>query len=104
MGHKSSEFNRRSTQREQRVGVNRISDPHCLDVEAQIIEMRSLRREWLDPRLQILRDDERLLLQQNALIFNIDYPLGMAAYHVFSQVSTGWISLWASTFLARRRH
>ncbi|MCB0120812.1 MAG: hypothetical protein KDE58_01145, partial [Caldilineaceae bacterium] len=25
--------------REQQVGVTRVSDPHCLDVEAQIIEM-----------------------------------------------------------------
>ena len=29
-----------------------------------------------------------MIKQSDALIFNIDYPLGMAAYHVFSQVST----------------
>lgn len=75
--------------RDDRVGMVRISDPHCLDVEAQVLELRSLHREWLDPRLRIFTDDEwELLRQSDALLFNIDYPLGMAAYHIFSQVST----------------
>ncbi|HXF61582.1 MAG TPA: hypothetical protein VNK95_08195 [Caldilineaceae bacterium] len=79
----------RTAQREERVGLVRVSDPHYLDVEAQIIELRSLRRKWLDPRLRIFDDEEwSLIKQSDALIFNIDYPLGMAAYHIFSQVST----------------
>ena len=74
---------------EQEAGVTRVSDPHCLDVEAQIIELRRLDPARMDPRLQIsdLKDWE-LLRQSDALIFNIDYPLGMAAYHIFSQIST----------------
>ncbi len=79
----------RMAQREERVGLVRVSDPHYLDVEAQILELRSLRRKWLDPRLRIFDDAEwGLIKQSDALIFNIDYPLGMAAYHIFSQVST----------------
>jgi hypothetical protein len=75
--------------REELVGVTRVSDPHCLDVEAQIIEMNKLRAQHTDPRLNCLNDEEWALLQaSDALIFNIDYPLGMAAYHIFSQVST----------------
>lgn len=35
----------RFSQREDRVGVKRVSDPHCLDVEAQVFELRSLRRK-----------------------------------------------------------
>ena len=74
---------------EQEAGVTRVSDPHCLDVEAQIIELRRLDPARMDPRLQIsdIKDWE-LLRQSDALIFNIDYPLGMAAYHIFSQIST----------------
>ncbi|MDQ3247783.1 MAG: hypothetical protein M3Q45_01115 [Chloroflexota bacterium] len=76
-------------QYEQAAGVTRVSDPHCLDVEAQIIDMRRFDWARVDPRLRIGHEaDWALLKQSDALIFNIDYPLGMAAYHVFSQVST----------------
>lgn len=70
-------------------GIVRISNPHCLDVEAQLIEVAELEPELFDPRLGQFNEEEIALLHQSdALIFNIDYPLGMAAYHVFSQVST----------------
>jgi hypothetical protein len=76
-------------QREQEAGITRISDPHCLDVEAQVIELNHLDPKRIDPRLRILSGSEwELLRQSNALVLNIDYPLGMAAYHVFSQIST----------------
>lgn len=82
-------INERFAQRERRSGILRVGDPTCLDVEAQVFELRSLHRKWLDPRLQIFSDETwKLLMQSDALIFNIDYPLGMAAYHIFSQVST----------------
>ena len=75
--------------RERKAGVTRVSDPHCLDVEAQIVELCCLDRSRLDPRLHILSDDEwELLRESNAVMLNIDYPLGMAAYHIFSQIST----------------
>ena len=76
-------------ERERAAGVTRVSDPHCLDVEAQIVELSCLDRKRLDPRLQGLSDEEwELLRESNAVMLNIDYPLGMAAYHIFSQVST----------------
>jgi hypothetical protein len=82
-------INERFAQRERRSGIVRVSDPHNVDVESQVIEMRSLRRKWLDPRLRIFSDDAwSLLRHSDALIFNIDYPLGMGAYHIFSQLST----------------
>ncbi len=75
--------------RERKAGVTRVSDPHCLDVEAQIVELRCLDRSRIDPRLHTLTDAEwDLLRESNAVMLNIDYPLGMAAYHIFSQVST----------------
>jgi len=83
------ELNEKLIERERQVGVTRVSDPHCLDVEAQIIEISKLNAAYVDPRLAgIAEADWALLQQSDALIFNIDYPLGMAAYHVFSQVST----------------
>lgn len=83
------QWTKRIAGRDDRAGMVRISEPHCLDVETQILELRSLRYERLDPRLRIFTDEEWALLQQSdALLFNIDYPLGMAAYHIFSQVST----------------
>ena len=85
----NAKINERFAQREERVGLVRINDPLALDVEAQVFELASLRRKWLDQRLRIFNDEEwGLLKQSDALIFNIDYPLGMAAYHIFSQVST----------------
>jgi hypothetical protein len=79
----------RAARRELRSDILRVGDPTCLDVEAQVIEISSLHPKWLDPRLKIFSDEEWGLLQQSdALVFNIDYPLGMAAYHIFSQVST----------------
>lgn len=70
-------------------GITRVSDPHCLDVEAQIVDIRQLDPTRLDPRVQVFSQNELALLKESdALILNIDYPLGMAAYHIFSQVST----------------
>ncbi len=75
--------------RERAIGVTRVSDAHCLDVEAQIIELNKFDPTHIDPRLNcIAQEDWALLKQSDALIFNIDYPLGMAAYHILSQVST----------------
>lgn len=88
-GRYGREAHARFVQHETAVGLRRMRDPHCLDVEAQVIEISKLRPEGLDPRLGNLSQEEIALLRQSdAIILNIDYPLGMAAYHVFSQVST----------------
>lgn len=85
----AAKIRKQQRKREERVGITRITDPHCLDVEAQVIEVAKLRRKWLDPRVKMFNDAEwSLLKQSDALILNIDYPLGMAAYHIFTQVST----------------
>lgn len=88
--HKSSaKIVERIRHREKKAGITRISEPHCLDVEAQVIKINALRVKRIDPRLAHLSDEEwSLLRKSNALIVNIDYPLGMAAYHIFSQLST----------------
>lgn len=88
-GSHGDRFRKHLEERLEKCGIIRIRDPHALDVEAQVISLSTLKRKWLDPRMRVFSDaDWALLKQSDALIFNIDYPLGMAAYHVFSQVST----------------
>jgi len=85
--YKAEEITQKLAAYESQVGITRINKPNCLDVETQVFELNKLNFQQLDPRLQIFSEDEWALLQQSeALIFNIDYPLGMAAYHIFSQV------------------
>jgi hypothetical protein len=66
-------------------GIFHVENPLYLDVAAQVIELRSLCLEALDPRLDV--EGFETLTASNAVIFNVDYPLGMAAYHIFSQVA-----------------
>ena len=72
---------------EQSIGLTHLSEPGHIDVDAQIIELARLDPALLDPRLEM--DDISLLKKSEAIIINIDYPLGMAAYHVLSRVGQG---------------
>ncbi|MBN2005051.1 MAG: hypothetical protein JXA21_16955 [Anaerolineae bacterium] len=65
-------------------GIVRIPSQHTFDLEVQIIELAHLAPEDLDPRLQNLPLAE--LQKSNAIILNIDYPLGFAAYHLLSRL------------------
>jgi len=88
-GHLGTEAQARFAQHEAAVGLQRMRNPHSLDVEANVIELSQLRPDGLDPRLGNFSPEEIALLRESdAIILNIDYPLGMAAYHIFSQVST----------------
>jgi hypothetical protein len=52
-----------------------------------VIEISKLRPDRFDPRLE-MPDLERLS-ESDARIINIDYPLGMAAYHLLTRVEQG---------------
>jgi hypothetical protein len=67
-------------------GIKHIDSRHVFDVEAQVIELSRLRPDWFDPRLEMAGLDH--LTESDAVIVNIDYPLGMGAYHILSQVAT----------------
>ncbi|HEX8683395.1 MAG TPA: hypothetical protein VF707_13835 [Ardenticatenaceae bacterium] len=67
-------------------GIQQIENPLYLDVAAQLIELSQLDPERCDPRLRVPGMER--LRQSNALIFNVDYPLGMAAYELLSQVTS----------------
>ncbi len=50
-----------------------------------MIEISRLDPALFDPRLKL--PGLEMLRESDALIFNVDYPLGMAAYHILTQVS-----------------
>jgi hypothetical protein len=70
---------------EAQAGIRHIDSRHVFDVAAQIIELRELRTDWIDPRLCIPGIER--IRESEAVILNIDYPLGMGAYHILSQVA-----------------
>jgi hypothetical protein len=71
--------------RERSVGIHRAPSRHVFDVELQAIELNKLNTEYLDPRLKLPGIES--LKRSKALIVNIDFPLGMAAYLVFSEIA-----------------
>ena len=76
---------REKRKEEARCGISHIDSHHVFDVAAQIIELRNLRPDWLDPRLRVPGIEN--LAYSDAVILNIDYPLGMGAYHILSQIA-----------------
>ncbi|MBN2306122.1 MAG: hypothetical protein JXQ72_16685 [Anaerolineae bacterium] len=73
---------------EAELGLMRVPSLHGFDIEAQVVDLSKLDVDRMDPRL-ICGDTDtmRQLARSNALIVNIDYPLGMAAYHLLAKVS-----------------
>ena len=74
-------------------GISHIQSLHSFDIEAQVIRLADLDLESIDPRV---KEDEQLaevtdgwdiLERSNALILNIDYPLGLGAYNILSKLS-----------------
>jgi hypothetical protein len=80
----ASYFARRAAE-EQELGVHRVGSRFYVDVDVQVIELARLDPARLDPR--ICMDGCALLQQSNALVINIDYPLGLAAYHILKIVA-----------------
>ena len=69
------------------LGIHNLRRPLNLDSGVQIIELSKLNPDYFDSRLQLPGADWSKLAQSEALIVNVDYPLGMAAYQVLSQIS-----------------
>ncbi len=70
---------------EKALGITRIPSVQTFDLEAQVIDLQRLRPEFVDSRLRDL--PLARLAASNAVILNIDYPLGFAAYHLLSQIA-----------------
>ncbi len=73
---------------EKSLGITRIPSKRFFDIEAQVIEVSRLNPEVFDPRL---RNDhsgrDGSLRRSDALIVNVDYPLGLAAYNILTEVA-----------------
>jgi hypothetical protein len=70
---------------ERSVGVTHISSRAALRVSAQVIALDRLDPAGLDTRLGAL-DTERLA-RSDAVIVNIEYPLGLAAYNILRELT-----------------
>jgi len=71
---------------EKSYGITRVDSKHFFNVDAQIIELSKLPFDKMDPRICDRGYD--CLVESDALILNIDYPLGLAAYNILTEVST----------------
>jgi Family of unknown function (DUF6909) len=71
---------------EKAIGIHRIPSKHGFEVEAQVIELNKLRPDWLDARS---RDglNTPALAHSDALLLNIDYPLGLAAFELLNRIT-----------------
>jgi hypothetical protein len=80
---------RRAHERE--VGVIHLSSRSALRVSAQVIELAKLDPAGLDSRLGPV-DAERLR-RSEAIVVNIEYPLGLAAYNILREIAVAHESL-----------
>jgi hypothetical protein len=76
---------------EQESGVSHLPSRTALRVPAQIIPLSTLHPERLDPRLGEV--DADALAASDAVVVNVDYPLGVAAYNILREVAVDTASL-----------
>ncbi|MDZ4769727.1 MAG: hypothetical protein SGJ24_11415 [Chloroflexota bacterium] len=77
---------RRLAEAEAEIGIHRVPSRHGFDVEAQVIELNKLRADWIDPRL-VNGSSLAHLMGTDAVILNIDYPLGLGAYELLMRIT-----------------
>jgi hypothetical protein len=77
-------FARRAAVEKQR-GLHRIASRFYVDVDMQVFELNKLDPACLDPRVCVLGSEK--LRASSALVVNIDYPLGLAAYHILKLIA-----------------
>ena len=77
-------FEQRSRE-ERAVGVTHLSSTTALRVSAQVIDLSRLDTAALDPRLGVT--DAARLAACDAVIVNIEYPLGLAAYNILREIT-----------------
>ncbi|MFH1446739.1 MAG: hypothetical protein ABIG43_04925, partial [Chloroflexota bacterium] len=77
---------------EDEYGIKRIPSEHAFDIEAQVITLSQLNTKSIDPRISPCpcpngEDDWTFLKKSDAIIINIDYPLGLAAYNLLTKIA-----------------
>ncbi|HEX8219030.1 MAG TPA: hypothetical protein VF914_07425 [Chloroflexia bacterium] len=73
------------SQEEAERGIYYVHSQQGMPIDAQVIELGRLNPEDFDSRLKM--DGIERLKKSDAIILNIDYPLGLAAYYIFVQVA-----------------
>jgi hypothetical protein len=79
------EVRRRRHEDELAAGVEHLRSRTALRVPAQVIELARLDPARLDPRLGAVNADK--LARSAAVVVNVDYPLGLAAYNLLREVA-----------------
>jgi len=87
-GAQGREARRRS---EQESGVSHLPSATALRIPAQVMPLARLQPERLDPRLGDV--DADVLRASDAVVVNIDYPLGVAAYNILREVAVDTAAL-----------
>lgn len=85
------EIGRARTAEEEERGISWVRSREGLRVDVQLVQLSKLRPEDLDPRVRVPSVER--LRESDAVIVNIDYPLGLAAYHVLVQLAESLDSL-----------
>ena len=78
------EFARNRLREEQERGIWHVGARHGLEIDAQVFELTKLHNMEIDPRCRMPGMDK--LASSQAIIINIDYPLGMAAYRMLREI------------------
>jgi len=78
------EFTRVRGREEQERGIWYVGARHGLEIDAQVFELAKLHQMEIDPRCRMPAMDH--LAKSQAIILNIDYPLGMAAYRMLREI------------------
>jgi len=78
------EFARNRVRDEQERGIWHVGARHGLEIDAQVFELAKLHPMEIDPRCRMPGMD--ILAKSQAIVLNIDYPLGMAAYRMLREI------------------
>jgi hypothetical protein len=82
----AAELRRQRAGLEREVGIRHIAPQSMgIDSAVQVVRVAALDADCLDPRVGAV--DREALSRSSAAIVNIDYPLGLAAYHILRQVA-----------------
>jgi hypothetical protein len=82
----AAELRDKRAEMERAVGIRHVPPPPWgIDSAAQIIKLSALDPTCLDPRIG--KVDAEVLASSRAAVVNIDYPLGLGAYHLLRQVA-----------------
>ncbi len=85
------EFAQHRLQEEHERGIWHVGARHGLEIDAQVFQLAKLRQMEIDPRCRMPGMDK--LAQSEAIILNIDYPLGMAAYRMLREIMENLIQI-----------